>query len=304
MSRLGRPSDTLSQLKRTAQWSVSLATRPTSVVIVTPVFSPVIVEQAHRADYCDTSATMDVVGRGSCATTFDQIGEPVTADRFVKLSRFLMVLIGLSLAATALYTIDRLYVAYALSAFPSSPFAQTLNSLLVLGQSRARISGAFVFLLLTASVGFLAWVYAANRSLRTQHGPAMRFTPAMSVVWFFVPIANLVKPYEVVQEIWQVSRQNPSDEGRIVLWWWLATVAAPAVLPPLALAAPRQIAYWVVLAGPQVLMLIGGLLTLILVRNVSAACAGSAPPLPATLGSPRSQSVPAPPFEPTGNRPD
>jgi len=71
---------------------------------------------------------------------------------------------------------------------------------------------------------FFKWVYRANYNLRRLGAARLKFTPGWSVGWFFIPIANIWKPYQVMKEISRVS-SNPSDwAGRkglsILSWWW------------------------------------------------------------------------------------
>lgn len=53
----------------------------------------------------------------------------------------------------------------------------------------------------------------------------MRFTPGWSVAYYFIPILNLFRPYQVMREIWHVSgnpeKHKDQDEGSPLLsWWW------------------------------------------------------------------------------------
>ena len=48
----------------------------------------------------------------------------------------------------------------------------------------------------------------------------MLFTPGWSVGWYFIPIANLWKPYQAVKEIWIVSHKNTPADHAVVGWWW------------------------------------------------------------------------------------
>lgn len=77
---------------------------------------------------------------------------------------------------------------------------------------------------IAAIVLFLMWVYRSNRNARSFGPHTMRTTPGWSVGWFFIPIANLWKPYQAVKEIWEVSRNpaNPEDANPQPLlgWWW------------------------------------------------------------------------------------
>ena len=85
---------------------------------------------------------------------------------------------------------------------------------------------------------FLYWLHraATNAGLFVKD---LGFTPAWSVGWFFVPLANIVKPAQIVNEIWQASDGSPASATRIgrsvlripmliPLWWalWLLDVLA------------------------------------------------------------------------------
>jgi hypothetical protein len=52
---------------------------------------------------------------------------------------------------------------------------------------------------------FLMWVYRTNRNLRPLGVRGIEFTPGWSVGWWFVPIANIVRPYQIVKEIYLAS---------------------------------------------------------------------------------------------------
>ena len=54
--------------------------------------------------------------------------------------------------------------------------------------------------------------------------PGLRFTPGWAVGWYFVPIANLWKPYQAMKEIWRASK-NPGNwqaetTSGFLGWWW------------------------------------------------------------------------------------
>jgi len=79
---------------------------------------------------------------------------------------------------------------------------------------------------------FLMWVYRANRNARALGAEHMQYTPGWSVGWFFVPLAGLVKPYFVLQEIWKASaslsgkRWRETNGSPFVGVWWVACVIA------------------------------------------------------------------------------
>jgi Domain of unknown function (DUF4328) len=84
----------------------------------------------------------------------------------------------------------------------------------------------FVFYLITAIV-FCVWIYRANCNARALGANDMSITPGWSAGWFFVPFANLVKPFVAVREIWNASDSDPRDVSAsgsaalIVSAWWI-----------------------------------------------------------------------------------
>ena len=87
---------------------------------------------------------------------------------------------------------------------------------------------AIVFLV----CGFLClkWIYRVSLNAHSMASD-MKTTPAWGVGWFFVPIANLWKPYQAVRETWQVSAAGgPGWQSQpvpnLLGWWWLAWIVA------------------------------------------------------------------------------
>lgn len=83
-----------------------------------------------------------------------------------------------------------------------------------------------------ATVLFLVWIYRAHKNLSYLGATDLRFTPGWAVGWFFIPIMNLFRPYQVVSEIWKASDSeiNTKDSflwkrqptSPIVGLWWAA----------------------------------------------------------------------------------
>jgi uncharacterized membrane protein (DUF485 family) len=67
------------------------------------------------------------------------------------------------------------------------------------------------------------WIYLTNANAHLLSDD-MSITPGWSVGWFFVPFANLVKPYEGVKETWRASHHSgglhEEAESRLLPWWW------------------------------------------------------------------------------------
>jgi hypothetical protein len=98
---------------------------------------------------------------------------------------------------------------------------------------------------------FGMWIYRANWNARAPGAKNMEFTPGWSVGWYFIPFANLVKPFQAMREIWQASqapqfedwRQAPSS-ALLPFWWflWIANGILGQVALRLSLQANTPVA--------------------------------------------------------------
>ncbi|MCP8889224.1 DUF4328 domain-containing protein [Sphingomonas faeni] len=86
-----------------------------------------------------------------------------------------------------------------------------------------------VLAVVAAGIAVLRWIYRTSRNAHAI-GPAMAFTPGWAVGWFFVPIANLWKPFQAVGETWQVSADPDAPDAVPIpavlrIWWgcWIAS---------------------------------------------------------------------------------
>ena len=70
----------------------------------------------------------------------------------------------------------------------------------------------------------LMWIHRANYNVRQLGAHGLRFSPAGSVGWYFVPLLSLWRPYQAMKEIWKAS-MDPRDwpavsVPRILPLWW------------------------------------------------------------------------------------
>lgn len=84
---------------------------------------------------------------------------------------------------------------------------------------------------LALAVGFLIWVHGVRKNLDVLGAQGLSFSPGWSVGAFFVPVLNLLVPYQVVNEVWRASEPTRVDEpfawknvnsSPRVSTWWLA----------------------------------------------------------------------------------
>lgn len=94
---------------------------------------------------------------------------------------------------------------------------------------------AYVLLFVSTGIFFMIWFRLAYKNLRGLGIRGQSYSPGWAIGYFFVPFLNLVRPYEIAQEIWKGSQppgeveDDPSDwkkrprSGAILAWWltWL-----------------------------------------------------------------------------------
>ncbi len=91
--------------------------------------------------------------------------------------------------------------------------------------ARQRVVGIMqIVVLVVTAILMLKWIHRANFNVRQLGAAGMRFTPGWSIGWYFIPIANLWKPYQAMKEIWKASK-NPADwqdrsVSSVLPWWW------------------------------------------------------------------------------------
>jgi Domain of unknown function (DUF4328) len=97
--------------------------------------------------------------------------------------------------------------------------------------TRQRIVGLCqVAIFIVSGIAILRWIHRANGNARRLGAVGMQFTPGWSVGWYFIPIANLWKPYQAMKEIWQASASPGDWVGQRVptllpTWWAIWLVA-------------------------------------------------------------------------------
>lgn len=127
-------------------------------------------------------------------------------------------------AATLLYAIDGLLSIYGVALLANLDSA-TESQLLAYDGVVALIAVVLSGLYIVAGVSVLAWVRRAVSNIPALTGGDAAHTPNMAVIWWFVPFANLVKPYEIVADVWRRLAATPEGEGtQRVRWWWIGFI--------------------------------------------------------------------------------
>jgi hypothetical protein len=149
-----------------------------------------------------------------------------------------------------------------------------------------------VGLIVTATAWFV-WLHRAVSNAWAL-GRQTRFTPGWSVGWWFVPFANLVRPYQIVRSL--------ADElvwtDAPVLWWWASYIGAGAISNIASRIQPTDVAGFRLFVGSflaaDLLRIVAGVLAIWLIAGIERqmdVVAGAQPTVPPEPQSPSTQPV-------------
>ena len=83
---------------------------------------------------------------------------------------------------------------------------------------------AYVVLFVASVILVSMWIHRAHANLFAAGLDGLEYTPGWSVGWFFIPFANLVKPFQAMRELWNESHGADNSFGGAtpssVGWWW------------------------------------------------------------------------------------
>jgi Domain of unknown function (DUF4328) len=71
---------------------------------------------------------------------------------------------------------------------------------------------------------WLVWQHRMTANLWARDPNGLRITPGWAVGWWFIPIANLWKPFQAVRELWKASHGGGAWQSLrtwpVIGWWW------------------------------------------------------------------------------------
>ena len=114
--------------------------------------------------------------------------------------------------------------------FQSELRGRKLNEKLVTAQ-KVKLAVDVVALLIFGATGllFLLWIFEASSNSWGFGAQGLRDTPLVAVLCCVIPVVNLIKPYQLVQQMWKVSLdpkgwQQQPPSGLVKLWWAVVLV--------------------------------------------------------------------------------
>jgi hypothetical protein len=86
----------------------------------------------------------------------------------------------------------------------------------------------YLLVIIVCVVYWLMWVHRTYRNLRPLGADGLNYSPGWAVGYYFIPIMNLFRPFQVMRETWQASspeHRGGTDWVRIAVpaligWWW------------------------------------------------------------------------------------
>lgn len=150
------------------------------------------------------------------------------------------------------------------------------------GQLAAYMAAASLqTIVLIVSIIFVAmWIHRAHANLREAGYSDLEFTPGWAVGWYFIPLANLIKPFHAMRELWTTSMREHDQFGaeapsEVKSWWglWIVgNILSNVGLRLTSYEAADSIAIGSLLGAFSSLLLIGSAWLLIkLIKSITQA---------------------------------
>jgi hypothetical protein len=86
----------------------------------------------------------------------------------------------------------------------------------------------FMVIFIACLVVVARWIHRGHANLHEAGVDGLEFTPGWAIGWYFIPIANLFKPFQAMRELWNASHaehdQFAAQAPPEVKSWWAAWI--------------------------------------------------------------------------------
>ncbi len=97
-----------------------------------------------------------------------------------------------------------------------APSAANVSTLVISNEMESYQIGLLQILLFNLTIiCFLGWLHRAYRNLEIFGKNNNRFSPGWAVGWWFIPVANIFRPFQIMDELWQNSLNISPAETRL-----------------------------------------------------------------------------------------
>ena len=140
----------------------------------------------------------------------------------------LLAIIGMTITFITLYCLKQQETHPGTLPQPYSVFSEFMNE-----QGNCLLLTTSIALTIATAFILFKWLYRSNANLRAFAVKKLQFTPRGTVYWWFIPVANLIAPIPVMEELWRNSLNlvhNPKNQyGEIIIVWWTCFIS-PKIL--------------------------------------------------------------------------
>ena len=70
-------------------------------------------------------------------------------------------------------------------------------------------------------ISFCLWFYGVHEDLESLGAENLKYSHAQTFWGFVIPVVNIIRPYQVANEIWIKSSKESEKKSFTVLLWWL-----------------------------------------------------------------------------------
>lgn len=169
------------------------------------------------------SPQVDVIGtQGS--TIFFQSGH----TRAVWAVRFLWLIVGLKVLAIAAVSFEIHLIS------DVRPDSNWMAKAEISDMCHNVLLGLTVLAFFISAISFLMWFHRVTKNLASLGAISTKYSPGWAVGYWFIPILNLFRPYQVMVEVWHGSVPQPERTASLVRvhrgshaqvgWWWAAWI--------------------------------------------------------------------------------
>lgn len=115
---------------------------------------------------------------------------------------------------------------------PQSQVSSDAEMMLAIGITLCAV--LTIIVQIVSAVALCRFMYRANANLRASGVNGLEFTPGWCAGWWFVPVANLYKPFGAMKELYRASRDPHGDWRQTELpssmgIWWAAWIIGSVV---------------------------------------------------------------------------
>ena len=140
-------------------------------------------------------------------------------NRYAPLKWTLLVLIVLEVLFLAINAFEF----YSLHQLGVDPYIAEDDLSLTFSWASLVIGSAYTIAYLLSVVLVAMWTYRAMRNLQIVGSSEVEMSPGWAVGWYFIPFANLYKPFSGMAQIWRGSHAIAGRSTTIPAsmgWWW------------------------------------------------------------------------------------